>query len=409
MVEILVKLLNEKYHYSQFNINLLAQYQPLIEETLQAMADDLIAFNANKPSKIQSLMNDLQEINLLQNLSVLSNENLLDPNLLRNINKALVSIFFTSVDYKIPEKKPKEEPGQVLGEVPGEGQPDNSPSGSQGAEPVEAKPEQSPAEVQSQGSEKILDALEEGQVDQPIEPQEEEEEFKLPEIMPIELAMVEAKKKLRLNYVNDWDYRRDCDGIVRWRVGLNRAVHEEPPAVVEEQGDIEEGEEKKKDEKEVIAAAGAEKVEVPEPEVEDRDTMLRRLIENDDFIEPFDGSTFEKEKLEFPGKIDFIKKVFLFSIEKEIKAEEGQAGVPLKIYNAGLVEGKYVVQINERGQNELRRGLLGLVKEIVPEWKNVNDEDLLEKAYNKYKKNEKVVLDTLISDPEQIPIFDLEN
>ncbi len=83
--------------------------------------------------------------------------------------------------------------------------------------------------------------------------------------------------------------------------------------------------------------------------------------------------------------------------------------MPLKIYNAGLVEGKYVAQINERGQNELRRGLLGLVKEIVPEWKNVNDEDLLDKAYNKYKKNEKVILDTLISDPEQIPIFDLEN
>ncbi len=89
MVEILVKLLNEKYQYSQFNIHIHALYMPLIEQALQAMADDLIAFNADKPSRIQSLMNDLHEINLLQNLSVLSNENLLDPNLLRNINKAL--------------------------------------------------------------------------------------------------------------------------------------------------------------------------------------------------------------------------------------------------------------------------------------------------------------------------------
>jgi len=397
MVEILVKLLNEKYQYSQFPINLLAQYQPVIDETLQAMANDLIDFNANKPVKIQELMNELHEVNLLQNLSVLSRENLLDSNLLRSINKALISIFFTSVDYKIPEKKPKEEPpvpveGAAEGEspAPAEGQ-DNSPSG---------KSEEKPAgeEVSPQGSDKILDALEEA--DKPIEPQEEEEEFKLPEVTALELAMVEAKKKLRLNYVNDWEYRRECDGIVRWRIGLNRKVEEEVVEVKEGEGEVKEGEiegeaEVKKVEKE------EEKVEVaaPEVEVEDRETWLRRMIENDDFIEPFDGTTYEKDKLEFP--------------EKEMTSKQEEGGVvvaqPLKIYNTSLLEGNYVAQINERGQQDLRRGILGLVKEIVPEWRNANDEETLNNAYNKYKKNEKVILETLIHDPEQIPVFDVEN
>ena len=43
------------------------------------------------------------------------------------------------------------------------------------------------------------------------------------------------------------------------------------------------------------------------------------------------------------------------------------------------------------------------------EWKEVQDEVVLAKAYEIYKKNEQVVFNSLISNPEEIPVFDVES
>lgn len=73
------------------------------------------------------------------------------------------------------------------------------------------------------------------------------------------------------------------------------------------------------------------------------------------------------------------------------------------------MEGRYVAQINERAQDNLRKELTAIAKESVPEWKEVSNENILAKAYVKYKKNEKTVIGGLVTNPEEIPIFDVEN
>lgn len=96
-------------------------------------------------------------------------------------------------------------------------------------------------------------------------------------------------------------------------------------------------------------------------------------------------------------------RIVMFCVEMDI------AGHPLKIYNQSLVEGKYMAQINEVAQKRLRREIIELIKESVPEWKETNDERILVKAEEKYRKYEKVVIDSLLDDPEQVPIYDIEN
>jgi len=84
-------------------------------------------------------------------------------------------------------------------------------------------------------------------------------------------------------------------------------------------------------------------------------------------------------------------------------------GKTFKIYNTNQLEGKNIAQINEKGQRELRKELLELVKQCVPEWREIVDEEILPKLNEKYTKNEKVLLNTLMGTSEAVPVFDIES
>jgi len=91
------------------------------------------------------------------------------------------------------------------------------------------------------------------------------------------------------------------------------------------------------------------------------------------------------------------------TIEKEVLKDNA-----FKVYNLGQFEGKNFAQINERGQRILRKELITLIKECIPGWNEISEENILRKSELKSRENEKVILQDLIKNSEEIPIFDIE-
>jgi len=246
------------------------------------MSEDLIFFNQNKEKIIEDLTNRLEEINYFQNLGNLCLKNLLDPNVFKQLNKALLFIFFTSIDYKIPEKpNKKDEEAPVENDINTDAEIIKSPE-IQDENPID--PDQS---LQQEKPSEQTGEIEPQQLDQ--------EEFKLPEITPLEEAMLEAKKRLKLDFVQEWGHTTECDAIIRFRIPLNREINEIPNE--EEENNLSEESQESPKEKKIIESPP----KVEEVIQEDRNEKLKRLVENDEFIEPFDGTTFEKEKIDFTG------------------------------------------------------------------------------------------------------------
>jgi len=314
-------------------------------------------------------------MNYFENLGIIQANGILDNSILKQLNKALLSIYFTSVDYKAPEKK--------------------SPR------PQEAQSENQPTVQSEEGSEEKT--VEQNVPVQTAEPvvEAQEEVYIQPEITPLELAMVEAAKKLKFGYVKDWEFRRECDAIIRFRNPLVREVNQTPREEVNQEAQKTNRSNRREDagqegqktnrsnrtEQVPVVVPATEQV----PEVtETYEEKINRLIATDDFIEPFDGTAFEKEKLEFQDQII-------------------QGNTPVKVYNTNLLPGKYIAQINERSQAALRKELITIIKEYVAEWKNLSDEDILAKAYTKYTNTEKAVFASLIPNSELVPIFDIES
>jgi len=369
IVQILTYILNEKYKAKDLNIYADEHQQSIIQNIQEEMANDLIDFNKNKSEKIQEIANKLEGLNWFQNLRTLNNQNLLDQHLFNQINQALLYIFFASVDYKPPVVKQKSIPTEQSA-VPQE-QPE-----AQVTENSEEKPEEGQKPTGEQENIESINVQTET-VEAP------KEEFVMPEITPFEALVVQAKSHLKLTFLKDWEFAKDFDAIVRFRIPLNRAVEE--PANQEENAD-----ENTQVEKEPTVSKTNENV-MPNLEgvsKEERDEIFKELTLNSNFIEPYNGSTFEAEK----GTLT-----------------EQLASPNFKIYNVDLVQGKRIAHINERSQEVLRKELITIIKEHIHDWKEVQDEAVLAKAYVKYKKNEQVILNDLISNPEEIPIFDIES
>lgn len=379
IVQVLTHILNEQYKAKDLNIYVDEHQQPIIEAIQEEMSNDLINFNKNKSEKIQDIANRLESFNCFQNLKTLKTENLLDQSLFNQINQALLHIFFASVDYKPPVVKEKSIPAEQPA-VPQE-----QSEGAQATENSEQKPEaedQKPEVEEQKPASEQESPVETNTI--PIEAVESpQEEFVMPEITSFETSVVQAKSHIKLTFVKDWELTKNLDAIVRFRVPLNRTVEE--PTNQEETND-----ENVQIEKEPTVP-DTNKNTMPNLEgvsQEERDQIFGELVLNNNFIEPYNGSSFEAEKETLTEQV---------------------AGPSFKIYNASLVQGKQIAQINERAQEVLRKELITIIKEHIPEWKEIQDESVLAKAYIKSKKNEKVILNDLISNPEQIPIFDIES
>jgi len=272
------------------------------------LEEDLINFNQNKTAKIEELIEKLPEINHQQSLQILWSNSLLTPSVLKQINKTLLYILFSSVDYKIPEKKPvpvpetkpEENNEQQEPKSPEEGEenPAENTESPQGDEPKDVpEKEEEPKETPEKENEQ---KVEQENVAPVI--QEPEEEFKFPEITPFEQTLVELSKRIKINFVKDWE-RKECDAIVRFRNPLQRNPPEEnKPEEEEEVEKISTARSRKKEEKNIPVPVQEPEVVEEQPQ-ESFNEKMKRLIVNDEFIEPYDGSTFEKEQLEFPGNI----------------------------------------------------------------------------------------------------------
>ena len=82
--------------------------------------------------------------------------------------------------------------------------------------------------------------------------------------------------------------------------------------------------------------------------------------------------------------------------------------VDLRTYNCTMFKEKYVAHINEFGQVELRKVLIELMKQQVHAWSQLDAQEVLKKTKETSSRNEKLVLETLISNSEETPIFDFE-
>jgi len=259
LVQVFVKLLSsEKYNLANFPVYLREESQEVIQNVRKQMEENLFIFNENKAEKIEEIYNQISDINSNQTLNILSSQGLLDKSLFKNLNKALLYIYFTSVDYKIPQPKqvvPTEEP-----------------------KPVESNDVENPEEV---------DEKEEVPAPVPVEVVE----YQIPETTEAENEILQILGRLNMNFVNSWEFKKEFDGVLRFRVPLNRN-----PVVEKEEAEIPQGtQETEQDQR-------PEEKPVVEETQEEADERLRRWIVSDEFIEPFDGTTFEKEKLELPGK-----------------------------------------------------------------------------------------------------------
>ena len=249
------------------------------------MNEDLISFNKNKSEKIEDIANQLNDFNCFQNLGTINAQDLLDKSLFKQINKALLHIYFASVDYKPPVKKQKTLPTEQSAAP----QDQTDVQVTENSEQKTETDEQKPVAV---GENTVVNARPEV-IEAP-----QEEEFVMPAISPFEETMVQAKKHIKLNFVNDWVFAKDLEAVVRFRIPLNRVVENAAPI---EENNVETTEiEKeliveKKDEFSMPNLAGISQ--------EERDEIFRQLVLNNDFIEPYNGSSFEREKKTLTGNL----------------------------------------------------------------------------------------------------------
>ena len=317
LTQLFVKLLNEQYATRDFNIYIDEQQHQLIQAAEQEMSDDLVAFNKDKIAKINELNDKITEFNYFQTLRTINANDLLDKTIFKKINNALLQIYLASVDYKPPVKKqktlPPEQPvseEQVKAETTEN--PEHKDQGedqkSEAEEPKSEAEEQKPEaeEQKPEGEEQKNEAEElkasmtkEGDIKPEIVNEEPEEEFIMPPISLFEEAMVQAKKHLKLNVIQDERFGDDIIAIVRFRIPLNRPVdnpeapEEKTEPVAAEDVVEKEPEVKEKDEFSMPNLVGITQ--------DERNEIFNQLILNNDFIEPFNGTSFEREKQTLTG------------------------------------------------------------------------------------------------------------
>lgn len=248
------------------------------------MEEDLVSFNQSRDAIVAEFVQQIDFPNCFQTLGILYRKELLSQPIWRLINTALFTIYFTSVDYKPPEKKPKDEvegspeAGQALNDSV---EPENKDTLAQndGDDP-DGSLEKKPDEEQKDGG---------GEGDNVAAP---EEEWVPPEVTPFEQEMVAAKAKLRIEFVESWDFQSDFDAILRTRLPLNR----EPPVEAQKTGETKgtEPDDKKDDGAVKPDGSGDDNKDVEEE---------KKVNPDDEFIEPYDGTTYEREREKHQGKI----------------------------------------------------------------------------------------------------------
>jgi len=316
-----VKFLNEKYKLPEFTIYLENKHKELVDGMLHYMEFDLISFNKDKSLHVRDFISKIAEINLYQNLGQLYRKEMLNQSLYKLLMATFFYIYFSSVDYKIPEKKPAES------DVPLQGTEENGSkkdllteqNTEENRDTDRERPEgQEGQEVQEGQEGQPLAGDQQNQEGNNVVEQPAEEEFKLPEITPLEQETVQAKSKIKIEFVENWKFQSDFDVLARFRIPLQREGPTERTdpktgTIDSENNNPGEVENAKDDQNtqtdqnpegnqaEVKASVEGQSIE-PKEENKEEQKVINDGEEPDEFIEPYDGSTFEKEKETFMGK-----------------------------------------------------------------------------------------------------------
>ena len=209
---------NDVLKQEKFDIYVPESYRAFFEEFEKVMQDDLVEFNKNKDANIHLFLEKVPEANLNESLPILNEAGLLDQHTLRLLNTALFSLYFTSVDYKPPEKKPQQnadgDPSQAQDVDQGDethksdqgdgdaGDGDQQADNDAGDGDQDAGDKQDGDNQDAGGdgaANQQADGGNQGDQQQQAQP---EEEWKAPEITEEELQMVKARERLRVVFVH---------------------------------------------------------------------------------------------------------------------------------------------------------------------------------------------------------------
>ena len=289
----------------------------ILEAFERELSDNLVEFNQDKENRIQQLLDSVPELNIGENLQHLYAAGLLDPETYRMLNHALFYIYFSSVDYKPPEKKKPEEDAENNQDqdAPEE---QKEPAEEEGDKPADAENEQ---------------------------PAQEEEEWKAPDVSEEELQIVKAKEKLSLVFVEDpapegeqveHDSEPLYEAVLRMRVPIDRELntsksidthrssaskksfgskgsraHDRAAAARQKKTSnidiIDEKHDKKNAKKDSGLKSSKLHAEKPKEIEESKHEEVEEQPPREpptwpeDFIEPYSGETFELERGFFPG------------------------------------------------------------------------------------------------------------
>lgn len=319
---------NDILKQEKFDIYVPEEHRALFEEFERVMHEDLVEFNKNKDQNVTELLQKIPDVNLAESLQILNDEGLFDLHTKRTINMALFLLYFTSVDYKPPEKKvPEQNPDLAQDGNQGDGGDGNAQPDGDG-EPKDGdddEPKDGDGDAGADGGDQPADGQaggDQGAGDQPQgdggdqgdgQPQQQpEEEWKAPEITEEDLLMVKAREKLRLVFVptkNPEDQAHDkplYDSVLRMRMPLDRELHtvrSQDTHVSASTSKFQKVDLKAKAEEKKQSATSKtldQKTEESkeEPPIEEKKELPP---EPEDFIEPYDGKTFEKHRAFFPG------------------------------------------------------------------------------------------------------------
>lgn len=264
-----------------FELKIPSKYQEVIESNLKLMDENLDEFSLIREDLLASLSSQADIFFNNFSFELLQTENFFDESILILLNRAFLELIFKSITYKDPPKK-EEVPAPVI-------QPEN----------IEEKKEN-----EEQQNEQITPV----ENSQPL-PEEEKKEEEIPnkvypprpEPTQQDFDMLKARGKLKFSFENFENEREEevkYNALIRVHIPLNYNA----PKEEENKENIENNNEENTN------------IEKKEEILNDLKEEPAINVNEESFIEPYDGTSFQKLREQYYGKSRSILNIFKINI-----------------------------------------------------------------------------------------------
>lgn len=258
------------------------------------MDENLDEFNLNREEILESLSSEIDLFLTNFSFPLLQNQNFFDPAIIKILNRSFLELIFKSITYKDPPKKE---------EVP----PPNTNIEQSNENPVPEEEKNEPKNTENEEEKKAQEdvnpnsnVLVEQQNDEPISVKEYPPR---PEPNQHDFDMIKGKSKIKVLFEGleiESEEGVKFNGIIRINLPLNyNAPREEEKNPEENQ--IDSGGDPNEEVKEETKI-----VEKPVENIENPNPVSAEPVNEESFIEPYDGTTFQKLKEQYYGKNNFI-------------------------------------------------------------------------------------------------------